>query len=110
MERDIVERLRDFDFDHNWHMRADAADEIERLRALLDYGTDTDAYRKLRTENERVRKIAIANTEAEAKLLTALNDAYGQIKQLREAFLWIDTFDPETIAAVKEKFGPLCEV
>lgn len=31
----------------------EAADEIARLQGLLAYGTDTDAYHKLRNENER---------------------------------------------------------
>lgn len=34
---------------------AKARAENKRLLSLLDYGTDTDAYRKLRAENERLR-------------------------------------------------------
>ena len=36
MERDIIDRLRDFDLDHRWHLRSDAADEIERLRGEIE--------------------------------------------------------------------------
>lgn len=33
---------------------ADLMAENERLRGLLKYATDTDAYRRLRAENERL--------------------------------------------------------
>lgn len=33
---DIVERLRDFDGDHSWSLRGEAADELERLRERVE--------------------------------------------------------------------------
>jgi hypothetical protein len=33
------------------------ADELERLMGLLNYGTDTDEYGRLRAENDRLRAV-----------------------------------------------------
>lgn len=60
MGDDILERLVDFDrrltATERYVMRKEAYDEIVRLRGLLKYATDTDEYRRLRSENGKLRK------------------------------------------------------
>ena len=59
-KKPLLERLVDFDnygykAMERYTLRMEAHQEIKRLQGLLSFGTDTDEYRRLRAENDRLR-------------------------------------------------------
>ena len=70
--------------------------ELDRLRAentrllgLLDYGTDTDAYNKMRAENERLRAALITAAQWMPQPgAEYTEDAKIDVRQVQEALGW----------------------
>ena len=82
MTKDIVERLRDV-FVHEQPVRNEAADEIERLRALVETAdaSGEDLSRKLKDRDQEIRRLR-AERDAYKKELDAI--AFAQTNGLGE--------------------------
>ena len=89
-KKPLLERLVDFDnygykAMERYTLRMEAHQEIKRLQGLLSFGTDTDEYRRLRAENDRL-KLEVHKWQQESSSLSRkLGTALMDLVKIREA-------------------------
>lgn len=80
--------------------------EVARLRALLDYGTDTDAYRRLRAQNDSLRAELTAATAVIERLEAAASQDAEEIARLRAPYRNADENDWRLLNEMVGNGGP----